>query len=390
MNGINLGYITEYEIKGYQYKNPNTGELEKDKINVNGIGKFIQGEDKNGENAMTNVLNVLIDHQKNTNLPNQLNELNRYLIELRKSNEYKDVTDKKKSIQDFDNDNHWINDVLQYNIIDIFNTAYDNYFNCRDILGKLSNLNNLNQNDKNKLINDIANNFIVQYNELPTNQFLKKGINLKDLVNQNNPTSPHIQYSLFVNRIRNIINNNNNNVNNINKLKSYINKGQSGYTLDRANKIINELNNINTGQAPTEYNYLEQRIFLENHQGIDSGALRLKELKDNYERNHPNIKMFDNVVCSDLSKKFYNFRNLTINFATRTRNPNNNIHNLFGKMVSGMAGSNIFHHIFTFNKNGKINGPSFERGHMIHTDRAFKLLNTISPLEMEVIFQEVK
>jgi len=50
---------------------------------------------------MTNVLNVLIDHQKNTYLPNQLNELNRYLIELRKSNEYKDVTDKKKSIQDF-------------------------------------------------------------------------------------------------------------------------------------------------------------------------------------------------------------------------------------------------------------------------------------------------
>ena len=40
----------------------------------------------------------------------------------------------KKKVYKISNDNHWINDVLQYNIVDIFNTAYDDYFNCRVII----------------------------------------------------------------------------------------------------------------------------------------------------------------------------------------------------------------------------------------------------------------
>jgi len=32
INGINIGYITEYKIKDYQYRNQKTGELKKIKL----------------------------------------------------------------------------------------------------------------------------------------------------------------------------------------------------------------------------------------------------------------------------------------------------------------------------------------------------------------------
>jgi len=35
-----------------------------------------------------------------------------------------------------------------------------------------------------------------------------------------------------------------------------------------------------------------------------SKSLKLKQLKGNYNNNHSNLKIFYNVVCSELSKNF--------------------------------------------------------------------------------------
>ncbi|OUM58748.1 hypothetical protein PIROE2DRAFT_64209 [Piromyces sp. E2] len=383
VNGINLGnYVTKYSVKGYQYKNPNTNKIENDKINTNGIGKYIQGNDRNGENAMTNVINALTDHQKNTNLPNQLDELNDYLKKLREYNSDKDINNKKKSIQYFNNENHWVNDILQFKIIDIFKSAEEDYSKCREILlNKLNNLNNLSQQDKNILIDDITNNYIVQYNFLPGVDELKKGINLKDIFIQNNSANPihDPRYVNLRNTIENIINNNN--INDINKIKNYIANSykQAAYTMERANHVINNLNNFQG--EPTNYSSKQQLNFIQTHNNdADSEAIKYNNRMKNYNHNH--INMFDNVACKELNgNKFFNYNKLTNNFAAEQFiNYNNNKtpnKELFGKMLLGKTSDNVFHHIYAPNKNGKINGITVEENHMLPTDNAFSLRNSI-------------
>jgi len=58
---------------------------------------------------MTTVLSILIDHRKNTNLPNQLNDLYKYLVDLRDTNQNKNIDNMRKSIQNFENENHFKN-----------------------------------------------------------------------------------------------------------------------------------------------------------------------------------------------------------------------------------------------------------------------------------------
>jgi len=91
----------------------------------------------------------------------------------------------------------------------------------------------------------------------------------------------------------------------MNKLRGYIITSfrQAGLTLDRANHIIINLNYFYSNAEATKFTYSQQIEFLKTHQGTDSEALRFKKLKDTYNNSHNDIKMFDNVVCSELNKK---------------------------------------------------------------------------------------
>jgi len=55
------------------------------------------------------------DDQKNTNLPQQLANLYNYLTINNNNND-----DGRKKLHDFTDPNRWANEILQYNIVDIF------------------------------------------------------------------------------------------------------------------------------------------------------------------------------------------------------------------------------------------------------------------------------
>jgi len=180
-NDINLGsFILGYKMNGYQYKNPINDKAEIDKINKNGYGKYILGRDDinyANTDVLDHIINVMSDDQKNTNLPNQLSELNNYLTYNGQIN-FGD-----KSIQDFEHENHWVNDILQYNLVDIFNNAYENKSKSSGMLkyfSKIKNGDSISNSVLRNLSKSIVDNYIVQYHyikdkyENADNEFDKK------------------------------------------------------------------------------------------------------------------------------------------------------------------------------------------------------------------------
>jgi len=228
-DNINLGsYITNYIMEGYQTKDSITNIAEIDKVNKNGVGKYILGQDdvdNKGVDVLDHIINVLSDDQKNTNLPNQLEILYKLLT-------FNGNSDGKKKLHAFNDANHWVNDVLQYNLVDIFINSFNNRKNFNEILNALNNHGNI----KYKYI---INNYIAQYdyiqykynNENDNNKkenykyvldnCLKKGFTLNEFRNKNNEIDTSY-YNDFSNYIKNAIRNND--VNDLNRIKISINK----------------------------------------------------------------------------------------------------------------------------------------------------------------------
>ncbi|ORX75874.1 hypothetical protein BCR32DRAFT_284772 [Anaeromyces robustus] len=143
VDNINLGlYISGYTVEGYQYEN--SGVVDLNRVNINDY-----------------IIEVMSDDQKNTNLPKQLDELHTYLRNL---NQYNEKSQGQKIIRDFEYTNHWVNDILQYNLVDIYKNAYNNnvqfFTGLIDSLNKIIDSNQQNKSLKDDDIKKITNNYL--------------------------------------------------------------------------------------------------------------------------------------------------------------------------------------------------------------------------------------
>ncbi|ORX64268.1 hypothetical protein BCR32DRAFT_287216 [Anaeromyces robustus] len=133
--------------------------------NIN-LGLYISGytvEDNDNKNidVLDHIIEVMSDDQKNINLPKQLYELHTYLRNLNQCNE---KSQGQKIIRDFEYTNHWVNDILQYNLVDIYKNAYNNnvqfFTGLIDSLNKIIDSNQQNKSLKDDDIKKITNNYL--------------------------------------------------------------------------------------------------------------------------------------------------------------------------------------------------------------------------------------
>jgi len=418
---IDLGdYIKEYEIKGYQYIDRDKNDISVNKVNNNGVGKYLLGQDSDGNNVLEHIIDIITDDQKNTNLPSQLEELYNYLIKdntiqnnddnnnddnnnnydsnnndngkKRKIDDADDDDDnsdngkkrkigdnnngdndssnndniRKRKIHDFKNKNHWIDDILQYSIVDIFNNAYGNYLNIKKIKSQLNTYDDPTENiNIEELAEEIANNFVVQYNYFPDDVYIKKGINLK-----NDPDNFN-----YVNLKKNIIDYlKNQDYEKINKIKLLLDNAitQSFSTCIKANKIINYFKDINDDDDEDEELSLKKQHEYINNPNTKSEILDLKKIKDNY--NHDHINFFSNIVNNNLGSHFYNLNTLTKNFYNRDITGNDINKMVFVNTGIFIVGSNIFEMYFSTNKDSTINGLDADINHVAYIDGKLKTL----------------
>ena len=383
---INLGtYITNYKMEGYQYKNPDTNIAEIDKVNSNCVGKYILGQDdeKNkGVDILDHLINVISDDQKNTNLPNQLEILHNFLT-------FNNNDDGKKKLHDFKNENHWINDILQYNLVDIFINSFNNR---KELTNVLNILNNGGKIKPNKIIN----NYVAQYDYIKyqydnsndpsvkdnykyvLDNCLNKGFTLKEFRNKSNVLD-NSYYDEFSNHIKDTLNalNDENRmkdkdvINNLKRIKTSLNKGisQSYNTLRKANDLLNYFDKGTKSSYTKQYQFIDNAIKSKN---AINDALQMHFLKTDYV--HPHIGFFNNIVNENTKPIFFNFRKITGNLVNRPLTDINHSKELYIKTVMFVVGNGIYEHIYAVNVPGTINGIGINAAHLYQLDNEFVLL----------------
>ncbi|KAL6590721.1 hypothetical protein LY90DRAFT_678916 [Neocallimastix californiae] len=384
---INLGtLITEYKMEGYQYKDPDTNVADLNRINKNGVGKYILGQDdvnNKGVDVLDHLISVMSDDQKNTNLPQQLANLYNYLT-------INNNNDGRKKLHDFADPNRWANEILQYNIVDIFINSYNNRKTFTEILNSLKNGGNV----KYKKITD---NYRAQYdyikfrydNEHDVNirenlkyvldNCLGKGFTLKEFTNKNNVLDKSY-YNEFKNYVVNAISNNV--TNDLNRIMQSVNRAisQSYNVLRKSNDLLNYFDNsiIQLRKYNEQYLSITEDISKyknKNIEDIDNDALKMHFLKEKYL--HPYIGFFNNIVNENTKPVFFNFRKITGNYLNRPLENTNNSKDLYINTLMFTVGNGIYEHIFAVNIPGTINGIGINAAHLYQLDNEFVLLNKV-------------
>ncbi|KAG4086031.1 hypothetical protein H8356DRAFT_1373602 [Neocallimastix lanati (nom. inval.)] len=279
---INLGtLITEYKMEGYQYKDPDTNVADLNRINKNGVCKYIlEQDDVNNKGA--NLYNYLTINNNNN--------------------------DGRKKLHDFTDPNRWAN---KYYIN--YRAQYDyikfRYDNEHDV--------NIRENLKYVLDNCLG-----------------KGFTLKEFTNKNNVLDKSY-YNEFKNYVVNAISNNV--TNDLNKIMQSVNRAisQSYNVLRKFNDLLNYFDNSITPCLKYNEQYLSitkdlSKYENENIENINNNALKMHFLKEKYI--HPYIGFFNNTVNENTKPLFFNFRKITGNYLNRPLENSNNSKDLYIKL----------------------------------------------------------
>ena len=364
-NDVDLGENLYIKIKGYRSKNNN-------RLNVNAIAKYLQND-----KIIEIIVSSIIDYQKNTNLLEMLENF--------KDN--KNINDSKKD------DNSWVNNILKYNIVDIFLNAYDKKLELEKLKEELEkeNLNDV----KEKLINDYHVQLLIVNECLDKNSKFYDGENMDQYIN--------ILEKL---RLGNKLNENDKKLlsDNLSKIddqdikkkiyKSIENDiGNAEKVAKKSSNIIKLINgegkNIDIDERRSQYIFISKNkdtnkyVIDKNDTNYEeSRAINLKEKMDNFNSEH-DFNFFGNVPCDFYDRKKYNsLGNLTSDFVDYTIKDQieKDNHNMKIKLelMSGASASNTHEQFVTVNNNGKNNAISIDRDHFMETNKSIKLKATVN------------
>jgi len=408
-NNVDLGENLNKRniIKGYRYENEKGKDI--NKLNVNGIAKYLQKE-----NIINLIVNNINDSQKNTRLYDMLTKLNNLYntviteedINKNKFLEKSDIG--KKYIETFLYDYNsndpdlWVNNVLKFSIVDIFLDAYEKNKLLNDLSNDLDNLNNGNikmelyDTDK-KYVNILSEEYYIQL--LVTKESLDTSSDLYSV--EKNEEFKNILIKLEqgedldnnqIDLITSCLLENFDNLKD--KIKNELKKGlkQSSNVISLSNSIINTINDENIF-PDDQYNQLTEYIDKNNDQERNikgeykednlPNALKLKYKKDTFNNNNKDNKFsfFGNVPIDFYNREEYGgLGNHIIKFVEKTIDKLSINEKVKLKIIllNGGCALNALEQFVPINNDGKTNGISYEKNHIGETYKSVKAKGAIN------------